>query len=221
MNQLTPFHPREREGLISGVPPSDFEDGPAYRSSRVQPQANLLLDYLRTVSRWRLGILGAALVGGLVSFSLNLGVLPVYQARTSLDIQSVNGDFLNMHDVNPTGDSASSSTESYVQTQIKLLQSTTLLDRTVARLKGAPHPRGHRPRRPHLHHPAIAATSRTATICRMTLWSMMRRVASRSNHSELLGWSRSPVTPGTQGSQRPLQCADRGVQDGRSRDAWQ
>ena len=80
------------------------------------------------------------MLGGLLSLSLNLGVMPVFEARTSLDIQSLNSDFMNMRDVSATGGDTASSSESYVQTQIKLLQSSTLLDRTVERLKAEPHP---------------------------------------------------------------------------------
>ncbi len=122
-----------REGMA-------LEESSALRPGRAQPDANLLLDYLRAISRWRFAILCCALTGAILSLVFNFDVLPLYQARTSLDIQSINGDFLNMRNVAATGDSSASSTESYVQTQIKLLQSTTLLDRTVDHLKAAPHP---------------------------------------------------------------------------------
>ena len=140
MKQLSPIYRREQVSLAALPQDSDPEDAPAYRPSRSQPHANLLMDYLRTLSRWRGAIVSCALAGAVLSLLLNLGDLPLYQARTSLDIQSINGDFLNMRDIAQTGDSAASSTESYVQTQIKLLQSTTLLERTVARLKSESHP---------------------------------------------------------------------------------
>jgi polysaccharide biosynthesis transport protein len=103
-------------------------------------EPRLFTDYTRTLSRWRVVILSCGVAGALVSFSLTLPVLPLYLARTSLDIQTINGDFLNMRNVAPVGDDASSSTEAYVQTEIKLLQSRTVLDRTVAEMKARPHP---------------------------------------------------------------------------------
>ena len=138
MKQMSPYQREQTEfSLPTG---SEFADSLNLRSGRSQPHANLLLEYLRTVSRWKTAIFCFALLGGFLSLLLNFDVLPLYQARTSLDIQSINGDFLNMRSVAATGDSAASSTESYVQTQIKLIQSTTLLDRTVDRLKAEPHP---------------------------------------------------------------------------------
>ncbi len=139
MKQMSPYR-REQAELSVPIGSSDYDESLNARPGRSQPHANLLLDYLRTISRWKGTIICCALLGGLLSILLNFDVLPLYQARTSLDIQSINGDFLNMRSVAATGDSAASSTESYVQTQIKLLQSTTLLDRTVDRLKAEPHP---------------------------------------------------------------------------------
>ena len=102
-------------------------------------ESNLLLDYFRTLTRFRWIIALCALGGILASTLFNITTLPVYRARTSLDIQNLNSDFMNMHTLSPTG-GAESSSESYVQTQIKLLQSDTLLDRTVTRLESEPHP---------------------------------------------------------------------------------
>jgi succinoglycan biosynthesis transport protein ExoP len=98
----------------------------------------LLQEYYRTVLRHRWAILGSAVLGVSAGLLLNLNSTPVYRARTSLDIQSINTDFLNMHTVAPTADSGSSS-EVYVQTQIKLLQSDELLERTKARVQAEPH----------------------------------------------------------------------------------
>ena len=140
MKQTSPLYRRDQTALAASPLRSDLDGLPDFRSSRSQPHANLLMDYVRTMSRWRIAILCCALVGGLVSVLFNFDVLPLFQARTSLDIQSVNGDFLNMRNVAATGDNGAFSNESYVQTQIKLLQSTTLLDRTIDRLKSESHP---------------------------------------------------------------------------------
>lgn len=106
-----------------------------------RPGGTMLVDYYRVLLRWRWAILATAVCGAVLAFLLTLGSMPVYQARTSLDIQSINGDFLNRRDVSVTGDSnAGAPSDTYIQTQIKLLQSETLLERTVARLKGEPHP---------------------------------------------------------------------------------
>ncbi len=91
---------------------------------------SLFGEYVRILQRRRSMILLFALAGALLGWAATVGVEPVYRARTSLDIQNLNADFLNMKAVSQTGGESGSS-EAYVQTQIKLLQSDTLRARTV------------------------------------------------------------------------------------------
>lgn len=91
---------------------------------------SLFGEYVRLLKRRRSTILLCALIGALAGWAVTVGVEPVYRARTSLDIQSLNADFLNMKAVSQTG-SETGSSEAYIQTQIKLLQSDTLRERTV------------------------------------------------------------------------------------------
>ncbi len=129
---------RQASPLPAPLDPAIFDPAPI-EPFRGERRSNLLLDYVRTLVRFRWIIVLCAAAGILASLLLNLSTLPVYRARTSLDIQNLNGDFMNMHTLSPTG-GAESSSESYVQTQIKLLQSDTLLDRTVSRLESEQHP---------------------------------------------------------------------------------
>jgi capsular exopolysaccharide synthesis family protein len=100
---------------------------------------NTLLEYIHILDRKRKIIVLLALAGALAGFLVNIAALPVYRARTSLDIQSLNSDFLDMKAVSATGDSGEASTEAYVQTQIKMLQSDTLLEDTVRSLEVQSH----------------------------------------------------------------------------------
>jgi succinoglycan biosynthesis transport protein ExoP len=132
-----------RLSRTSAITPMQIEqisyDGPAYSREDHDDHESLPVEYFKTIQRWRWVILLFALAGLVLSFLLNIGSLHVYRARTSLDIQSLNADFMNMRSVAPTGDGASSSNEANVQTQIKLLQSDTLLENTIHRLKLEPH----------------------------------------------------------------------------------
>jgi len=101
---------------------------------------SLLMDYYRTIWRRKAAILLFVLAGGVGAYLLTLGSQPIYRARTSLDIQNMNSDFMNMREVAATGDGGSANGDAYVQTQIKLLQSDTLLDRTIKALQSQPHP---------------------------------------------------------------------------------
>ncbi len=139
MNDRLQFDSTARHPALAPLDHRTYDVPP--QSERPGRNSNLVLDYLRTLTRFRWIIVLCAIAGILLSLLFNLTTLPVYRARTSLDIQNLNGDFMNMHTLSPTGGAESSSTEAYVQTQIKLLQSDTLLDRTVTRLESEPHPR--------------------------------------------------------------------------------
>ncbi len=159
MNQIpngsasTTDHPRDESALPAHRAPGavrwEAERSPDrhmdhhmdHQMDRYQPgeEPGQLLGYYRVLTRHRRALLLCALLGGLLGFLLHLHSLPVYRARTSLDIQNLNGDFLGMHDVAPTGEAQGSSADLYIQTQIKLLQSDTLLERTVAKLRAEPH----------------------------------------------------------------------------------
>ena len=95
---------------------------------------SLLAEYARLFKRRRGLILLCTLAGALLGWAITIGVQPVYRARTSLDIQNLNDNFLDMKAVSQTGNEGGSS-EAYVQTQIKLLQSDTLRERTVNAIK--------------------------------------------------------------------------------------
>ncbi len=101
---------------------------------------SLLAEYLRTFLRYRKLILLCGLGGVAISFLISIHSLPLYRTRTSLDIKSLNSDFMNMRSVAPTGDNTAADADTNLQTQIKLLQSDTLLQQTTDRLLEEPHP---------------------------------------------------------------------------------
>ncbi len=95
---------------------------------------NLPGEYYHLLVRHRKRIAAFAAVGAGVAFLVSLSTQPVFRARTSLDIQNLNGDFMNMRAVATTGQAGPASSEIYTQTEIKLLQSNTLLRRTANRM---------------------------------------------------------------------------------------
>ena len=76
--------------------------------------------------------MAAALAGGILGYLSTLPQTPVFQARVSLEIQAVNENFLNMRDVNPN--TGTYTPESDIQTQVRILQSPSLLDRVADKL---------------------------------------------------------------------------------------
>lgn len=115
---------------------------PQQQEPPADEQPGLLEEYLATFKRHRRLILLGAIVGSLLSMLVSLRSLPVYRTRTSLDIRSLNNDFMNARSVDPTGDGSADETSTNLQTQIRLLQSDTLLDQVTARLMKEPHASG-------------------------------------------------------------------------------
>ena len=105
------------------------------------PGRGLVGEYYRTVMRYKRAIAGCAVAGMGLALLSGLGAQPVYRARTSLNIQNLNGEFMNRKQIDPTS-GADATTEENVQTQIKLLQSETVLETTVDRLKHEGHAAG-------------------------------------------------------------------------------
>jgi capsular exopolysaccharide synthesis family protein len=89
-----------------------------------------LLEYWRILRLNKFLILRLALLGLGVALTLSIIQKSVYRARTSIAIQDLNENFLNLKGdttaINPTGPS-----ESYFQTQVQILQSESLLQRVM------------------------------------------------------------------------------------------
>jgi polysaccharide biosynthesis transport protein len=100
-----------------------------------------ILEYWQMVRRHKIAVVLASLVGAVIGFLLTLPQPRMFQARTSLEIQGLNEEFLGMRNVNPTVTPTSTYYPEFdIQTQVKILQSATLLRRSAARLEEQKHP---------------------------------------------------------------------------------
>ncbi len=94
-----------------------------------QPPGSIL-EYWRILRRRNVEVLLLTLVGGLSAFLLTLPQTPLFQARALIEVQSLNENFLNLREVNPTTESGALAFPEYdVQTQIRVLQSRSLVER--------------------------------------------------------------------------------------------
>jgi capsular exopolysaccharide synthesis family protein len=128
-----PSHKRTGHGATLVAPPQYIEA--PYAEVMEDAGPGLLLEYWGMAHRhWTtLGV--SAFLGLLAALLLTLPQTPVYRARTSLEIQNLNENFLNMRNVNPTvNDEGSSSSQADLQTQVKILQSDSVLAAVVAKL---------------------------------------------------------------------------------------
>ncbi len=108
-----------------------------------EPEAEtmgLVQEYFQTIRRYKWSLLAFAVAGMLASLLFGLRTLPVYRTRLSMEIRPLNSDFLNIRSVNPTSNDGGSESDTNLQTQIKLLDSETLLDATVNNLEAQEHP---------------------------------------------------------------------------------
>src|SRR2546423_613142 len=127
--------------------PSDSRATLAQRTSRLDLDANALginaaryprmsagepatlLEYWRILNRRKGALFLFAVVSTLLGFLLTRAQSPVYRARTLLEIESLNEDFLNMRNVSPVASQGNSqSPESNIRTQIAILQSRPVLE---------------------------------------------------------------------------------------------
>jgi capsular exopolysaccharide synthesis family protein len=123
--------PKAAESYVYGGQGPGRYDPPA---TGEEPEVGLL-EYWRILRRRKGTVIAIACAGLLAGFLVTLPQTPLYQARASLEIQDLNQDFMNMKQVSPIADSPSYTALSDIQTQIKILQSDTLAERTVAKLR--------------------------------------------------------------------------------------
>src|SRR5260221_14379508 len=62
------------------------------------------LEYWQMIRRHKGALILAVCAGGVLGFLVTLSSPRIYQARTSLEIQGLNQEFLNMKNVNPVED---------------------------------------------------------------------------------------------------------------------
>src|SRR5882672_10913059 len=91
-----------------------------------------LVDHWQILFRHRKTLLAFVVAGLVAAILISLIQTPIYRVRTSLEIQGTS--FLDPKGTNDTGGNYASP-ESYVETQVKLLQSESLLEHVVDKLK--------------------------------------------------------------------------------------
>src|SRR5438093_2321200 len=91
--------------------------------------------YCRMVTRHKWLVVLVAFVGAMVGLLVTLPQTPVYQSQTSLEVQGLNENFLNLENLNPTSSPGGYVDPSYeIMTQVKVLQSRSLLEKATDRL---------------------------------------------------------------------------------------
>jgi capsular exopolysaccharide synthesis family protein len=93
-----------------------------------------MIEYWRILKRNQLTIIAASMVGLTLGFAIGIPMKPVYRVKTSLEVLSINEDFMNMKHANPNTTEDNNYDTSEEQTQAKLLASSALLERVISKL---------------------------------------------------------------------------------------
>ncbi|MGI8992327.1 MAG: GumC family protein [Bryobacteraceae bacterium] len=94
------------------------------------------MDDLLTSMRRRLWtLLGFMAAGTLLAISIAIFQKPVYESHALIEIQGLNENFLNRRDLEPNVEFGALLMDTYLQTQIKIIQTESLAGRVVDRLQ--------------------------------------------------------------------------------------
>jgi polysaccharide biosynthesis transport protein len=118
-------------------PPASHSDGGYFSAPDpdAQPESGGVLEYWRILRRRKGTLVLIACVGAIIGFLVTLPQTPVYRVQTSLEIVGLNQNFLNIKESNPLNESGASVDNIDIQTQIKILQSDSLIDRVLAKMR--------------------------------------------------------------------------------------
>jgi len=132
--EKTNGHPPQRE-IERSAPLCGWVESPPNREVATAGGYDSFLDYWRILIRHKKMLLLVTLAGLIAAILIGLVQTPVYRARTSLEIQDFNENFLDLKSVDPTVTADDYTTgASYFETQVKLLQSESLLERVIEKL---------------------------------------------------------------------------------------
>src|SRR5437870_3555650 len=107
-----------------------LENGSNRADDTIAPPMTLF-EYGRLLLRRKGVLLIAAVLGTSVGLLISMPRTRIYQAHTSLEIQGFNENLLNTREVNPAAPSGSSSALEEMETQIKILQSESLVGNVI------------------------------------------------------------------------------------------
>jgi polysaccharide biosynthesis transport protein len=132
-----PYLPPPGEVAVpaSGRGYPSYSESAGYAHSYVSEPGSGLLEYGRILRRRKGAFILIALLGLLAGVLLTVTQIPIYQARTTLEIQDLNENFLNIKQVTPVSDGNTYTALTDIETQIKLLQSESLIKRVLVKLK--------------------------------------------------------------------------------------
>lgn len=140
----------DRSGLVPRAP-TNGQGGPGNRYGNrsggrpvppVEPGSSYLTfgELLALIWRQKIVVASCVAAGAIGGVVLALAQRPVYQAKTALEVRMPNEDYLNRRQLAATVEAGQVLIEPFLQTQMKLLQSETLLMQTAFQVNLANQP---------------------------------------------------------------------------------
>jgi succinoglycan biosynthesis transport protein ExoP len=99
-----------------------------------------VLEYWHMVRRHQTAVAVAVVLGGIWGFCNTLSEPRIYQAHATIEIQAMNDNFLDLKALTPTSDSTSMMSDSDIQTQVRIIQSGSVIRRVMDKMRARPHP---------------------------------------------------------------------------------
>src|SRR4051812_310020 len=131
--QMDLLHSPQADGLVPvrpGRPAPMYLTNPALGT--VVPE-DVPAQYWRHLWRMKWVVAGCAAAGVAVGLAVAALQTPIYRTKAVLELQTLNQNYLDMKSIDPVG--GNDSLETFLQTQIQLLSSRSLLSRTVQKLQ--------------------------------------------------------------------------------------
>jgi polysaccharide biosynthesis transport protein len=122
--------------LPAAPPPTVGYNSVAHSSQEPEePSREGVVAYWRMIMRHRWTVVLIAAIGLVAGIVFTLPQTPVYKARTSVEIQGYNENFLNFNNLTPTSAPGGYVDPSYeIMTQVKVLESSSLLEQVINRM---------------------------------------------------------------------------------------
>jgi capsular exopolysaccharide synthesis family protein len=142
--------PKDRHSIlpasVSGRPEFPISLSDSIASSNIsggftEPDEGNLLHYWQILRRRSGVLLAITLLGAGIGYLVAIPQTPIYRVRTSLEIVGLNRDFMSVKGSSPINEGGTSSDSIDLQTQVRILQSASLLDRVSQKLRSAATPK--------------------------------------------------------------------------------
>ena len=128
---LTPHRRHPQMPDMTGYQPIPVY-APAPAPPPIDADSEGLSASLKVLWRHRWGMAAIIVICTAAAYLATKTQTPAYQARTTLEIQNLNENFMNMRELDPTAVNYGS--DAYLQTQVRILQSESMLERVARKL---------------------------------------------------------------------------------------